>query len=113
MPSLTPQTVDVYRGDAIQLSIDIDQGAGPLDLTGATVTFIADTLEKPTDTSTQVLSIAGAITNAAGGLATFTLTSGNTSLASRVYYWAVRVTYNANTSYTVAIGTLGIVEAVG
>ncbi|MEO0498936.1 MAG: hypothetical protein AAF205_00060 [Pseudomonadota bacterium] len=110
---LTPQSLEVIRGDAVQIDIDIDDGAGALDLTGASVSFIVDMLEKPADTSTQVLTVTGAITNAVGGLASFTLTSGNTSLASRVYYWAVRVTYNGDTSYTVAVGTLGVVEEVG
>lgn len=53
------------------------------------------------------------MTDAAGGICAFDYTAADTLVPSRVYFYSVRVTYDADTSYTVSAGRMSVREFVG
>lgn len=96
--------LSLFRGEDVVLPFDIDE-----DVTGWTLAlYISDT----TGDSTPTLTVAGAITTAATGLCSVTLTAAQTgALSLPVYYWELART-NSGAVAVLAYGTLSVLPRV-
>jgi hypothetical protein len=89
--------ITFYRGDSYPKVMAITDSITKLavDITGYTFTMTIDTLKNPPDDTTKVFVVDGAITDAAGGLVSFTPTSVDNDQDPKSYYYDVQMVSGA------------------
>ena len=113
--TLTPQTIDLYAGEAHVLSVTVVRLGTPVDLTGRTLTFEAKRNLSATDAdisaSSALTSPAIVVTNATFGLAEIRLTAALTAWKAAYTGRVVTMTWDLWDSATpepIATGTLAL-----
>lgn len=88
--SLCPASLDIYvrRGDEMPFTTTLYGSTGqPFNLTGYTVNLVVDSLQNPPNTSTQLFTVTGVVTNASQGVVQFALSSLQAMTAAGRYYY--------------------------
>jgi len=113
--SICPASFDIFvhQGDQLPWSFTIRDSAGqPEDITGLTFTLVVDELEEPDSPSTTVVfSLVGSVTNAAGGVVEFVLSSLQSQTDVGRYYYRLYATNATPQTYTVCSGRFIFVDS--
>jgi hypothetical protein len=112
---LCPAAVNicVTRGDTAPWTFTIKQSTGvPLDISGYNFLLTVDPDENPTSSTNNLFSLTGTVTNAAGGIVQFALTSLQANQTPGVYYFDVQMTDTASKIKTIAKGQFEIEQDI-
>lgn len=95
-----------YRGDTVADEFTIKDSTGAVvDITGYTFRLTVNSLKSPPDISTQLYTLTGTITNAAGGVVEFAPSAIEADQAPGKYYFDVQMTDAATRIQTIHVGT--------
>lgn len=95
-----------YRGDTVADEFTIKDATGAVvDITGYSFRLTVNTLKAPPDTSTQLYTLTGTITNGPGGIVEFAPTVLESDQVPGKYYFDVQMTDGAGRIQTIHVGT--------
>lgn len=107
---MTTPRISFYRGDSHTVDVDATASGQPLDVTGAAALLSVKVSDGATD---YALQKAGAIVNGPGGALRFTIAPADTAtLAAGLYAFDVQITLAGGEVYTLAKGTLELLQDV-
>ena len=95
-----------YRGDtaADEFRIRNESTGAALDISGYTFVLTVSTLENPPDSTAELYSIVGAITDAANGVVEFAPSAAQADQKPTTYYYDVQMTTAGGKIKTIAKG---------
>lgn len=95
--------INFFRGDSYPIEVTIweDRSTStPLNLSGSTLYLTVNSEKNPDDTSNQLFSVSGVITDASNGKVEFQPTSGNTNQTPGEYWYDISLV-NENSNRTI------------
>ena len=109
-----PTKVDICitRGDSPVIPVEVkDSNGSAIDISGGVFTLTVDSLAEPSDALTNIFTISGVITNAAGGLVSFTPSTVDSDEIPAEYYYDVQMVL-AGSTRTILKGVFEILQDI-
>jgi len=114
MPVAANIPVTVYRGDSPVIPYQLTNTANPtgIDITGYVFELTVDSIEEPTNDSTEVFTVAGVITEASEGRFGFQPTVADLSIAPGDYFYDISLV-NGTEQVTIIKSTFTVRQDIG
>lgn len=122
---ITTSEICRFRGDTQSINITVknkeavtlDSGTSGFvtsirDVTNDTYSFTVDSLENPTDNTTQVFTVAGTISDGPNGKVQFAISTTEAEISAGTYFYSIRQTAGGST-VTIAKGQYTLEENIG
>ncbi len=107
--------IEYYRGDSypIELTIKNNGTQEVIDITGFSFILTVDSLREPRDETTQIFTTTGIIdADPSTGKVSFTLSSSQTNLSSKTYYYDIQMIDTDGNIRTIAKNQLQILQDI-
>jgi len=105
-----PELSDFYRGDTKIIRYVIKRDGTPIDIAGSTTTMTFK--QRETDEDPGVIQKQGVITDAPNGEGTITLTSTDTDVEARKYWFDIQFVDSSGNVSTLLKGEVNIIQDI-
>lgn len=107
------ERICISRGDSPVIPVVVrDTNSAAVNITGYTFTFTVDTQPSPSDDTSNLFGISGAITDAANGRVEFQPSTSQTNLAPGVYFYDIQMITATPSVRTILSGVLEVKQDI-